>query len=77
MIHYPGTGTYLATGTYFFQWPQTCPSRIWIRPDTTDPEHPLYPVLWIRIGFIAEPDPALRLKADLDPDPNQTLSHKS
>jgi hypothetical protein len=28
----------------------------------------LYAVLWIRIGFSANPDPASYLNADLDPD---------
>jgi hypothetical protein len=91
----------------FFQWPQKCPGRIWIRPDTTDPEHCLcqrmkllwyrihysvkafaltlsfikimlqsrcfYPLLWIRIGFSADPNPAFSHSADVDPDPGQTF----
>jgi hypothetical protein len=36
------------------------------------------PVLWIRISFNADPDPALYLKADPDtyPDPYQTFKSK-
>ncbi len=33
-------------------------------------------MLWIRIGFHADPEPAFFLNADPDPDPGQTLSHK-
>jgi hypothetical protein len=30
--------------------------------------------VWIRIGFNADPDPALYLNADLDPDPGRKTS---
>jgi len=32
-----------------------------------------FPVLWIRVGFNADPDPAFYLNADPDPDPGQTF----
>ena len=30
-------------------------------------------MLWIRVGFNADPDPAVYLNADPDPDPGQTF----
>jgi hypothetical protein len=35
-----------------------------------------YSVLWIRIGFNADPDPGSHTNVDPDPDPGQTLKYQ-